>query len=398
MIQVLPKPKMLSESMSIPEVDYDTVDIQDIKIEMSQGGPSAKRIVESLTVDGQDIHYTSRFGTSLAALYGFSNNMFKFFEPAEVIERIVDRGLGSRVRMAKQKNVDGSVTALGVTKPTKTIVPATDLLYTLTKGNIDGTQISYEDGVIRSAHVPSVLGKSNFQIGGDEMVNRFVIDTPIDGYGLPAAYLMLLRTVCSNGMVGYAKAFKSQVQLGKDAADAIPTFERFMQSFNNEEGFALMRDRVTAAYTSPASLDEFYRLHQLLTGNKMDSLHKDSKRKDNDGNTLQSDITRTLQEMGGNVLDIYGLVNLDNLSAKQRRKVPVQCKVSDLLNMSTEISTHMADTYQSRKIGAWVGTMLSDSGGYDLEGCLDDGEEAQDLFLTDYDDAHKDDDAKELSA
>jgi hypothetical protein len=202
-------------------------------------------------------------------------------------------------------------------------------------------------------------------------------------------------------MVGYSKAFKSSIQLGNSpelregeiVSDAIPTFRRFLESYNNEEGFAAIRQRLEAAGTSPASLDEFYSLYKTLTNASMASLHKGAK---NDEGMYNSDLTTKLREMAGDVLDIYGLVSLDGLAPKQRRKVPVQCTVLDLVNFASEMATHRANSEQSRKISAWVGGALSDVGGFDLEGTLDTNEQPKDLFLTSKDDAHKDDDAKEI--
>ena len=41
---------------------------------------------------------------------------------------------------------------------------------------------------------------------------------------------------------------------------------------------------------------------------------------------------------------LYGLANLDTLSPKRQRTLPVDCKVYDLLNFATEIATHHAST------------------------------------------------------
>lgn len=391
-------PKTILDNVAIPVVAYKNVNLNNVKIELAEATKNAKRKVSNLEVDGEPVIYTDRFSTSLASLYGFSANMYKFFDPGEIIDRIINRGFGDTVRVAMQENKDGSHTALGVVKPTKSFVRSDDLLMELMEQGIDPSLISYHDGMVRSMHKPSRLGDSPFSVQGDQMVNRFVIDTPIDGFGLPSAYLSILRQVCSNGMIGYAKAFKSSIQLGNNpelregeiVSDAIPTFRRFLESYNNEEGFAAIRQRLEAAGTSPASLDEFYSLYKTLTRQDMASLHKGAV---NDSGMYNSDLTTKLRDMAGDVLDIYGLVSLDGLAPKQRRKVPVKCTVLDLVNFASEMATHRANTEQGRKISAWVGGALSDMGGYDLEGTLEAGEQPQDLFLTDKGEAHKNDDA-----
>jgi hypothetical protein len=395
------EPKTILENVSIPVVDYKNINLADVKIELAEAAKNQKRQVVNLEIEGEKTIYTDRFSGSLASLYGFSSNMYKFFDPAEIIDRIIARGFGDVVRVALQENKDGSHTALGVVKPSKSFIRSDDLMFELMEQGIDTSLITYHDGVVRSMHKPSRLGDSPFSVQGDKMVNRFVIDTPIDGFGLPSAYLSILRQVCSNGMIGYSKAFKSSIQLGNNPeiregqiiSDAIPTFKRFLESYNNEEGFAAIRQRLEAAGTSPASLDEFYSLYKTLTRGDMATLHKGAK---NDEGMFNSDITTKLREMGGDVLDIYGLVSLDGLAPKQRRKVPVKCTVLDLVNFASEMSTHRANTEQGRKISAWVGGALSDVGGYDLEGTLEAGEQPQDLFLTSSKDAHANDEAKEI--
>lgn len=394
-------PKTILENVSIPVVDYKNVNLNDVKISLAESAKNQKRKVQNLEVEGEPVIYTERFSSSLASLYGFSANMYKFFDPAEVIDRIISRGFGDVVRVAMQENKDGSHTALGVVKPSKSFIRSDDLLMEMMDQGIDPSLITYHDGMVRSMHKPSRLGDSPFSVQGDQMVNRFVIDTPIDGFGLPSAYLSILRQVCSNGMIGYAKAFKSSIQLGNSpelregeiVSDAIPTFRRFLESYNNEEGFSAIRQRLESAGTSPASLDEFHSLYRTLTSGAMASLHKGPV---NDVGMYNSDVTTKLRELAGDVLDIYGLVSLDGLAPKQRRKIPVKCTVLDLINFASEMSTHRANTEQGRKISAWVGGALSDIGGYDLEGTLQDGEQPRDLFLTSKEDAHKDDDAKEI--
>jgi hypothetical protein len=393
-------PKSAMDNVSIPVINYKNVNLNDVKIELKEATKNQKRSVDKLSIEGESVIYTDRFSTSLASLYGFSGNMYKFFEPSEIIDRIIARGYGDVLRVALQENKDGSNTALGVVRPSKSFIRADDLMMELLDQGVDPSLISYHDGIVRTMHKPSRLGDSPFSVMGDKMVNRFVVDTPIDGFGLPSAYLSILRQVCSNGMIGYSKAFKSTIQLGNNpevrdgqiVSDALPTFRRFLESYNNEEGFSAIRQRLEAAGTSPASLDEFHSLYRTLTGHDMASLHKGAV---NDVGMYNSDLTTKLREMAGDILDIYGLVSLDGLSPKQRRKIPVQCTVLDLVNFASEMSTHRANTAQSRKISAWVGGALSDTGGYDLEGTLQDGEQPQDLFLTSKEDAHKDDDAHE---
>lgn len=387
------------DMLPVPKIDYVPMSVSDISMAIEHGQSGSKEIVD-FKLAGEKMYYTSRFGQSLGSIFGFSESIFKFFDPSEVVERITERGFGDAIRVAIQENVDGSKTALAAAKPNKSFVRADDLLFELMERSTGKSNIQYAAGVVTSMHKPSRMGDSVFQIGGSDMLNRFVVETPIDGFGLPAAYISLLRQVCSNGMIGYAKAFKSQIQLGnaptfaagKIISDAIPTFRRFLDSYNNEEGYSIIRSRLEAAHSSPASLDEFYGIYSLLNRGDMRSLHGDTKEVDK--GYIQSPLNSKMVELVGDVQKLYGIVSLDQMATKSRRRVPVGCTVADLINLATEVGTHKANTEQSRKIQGWVGTMLSNAGGYDLEGTIKEGETPKDLFITSHEDAHKDDNEK----
>ena len=69
----------------------------------------------------------------------------------------------------------------------------------------------------------------------DDFRTQFNLELPVDGYGLPSAFLGLLRLVCTNGMIGMQPAFKTVFQLGKGDDDLSSALTRIMATFNNEE-------------------------------------------------------------------------------------------------------------------------------------------------------------------
>ncbi len=87
------------------------------------------------------------------------------------------------------------------------------------------------------------------------------MDTPIDGFGQPKIYLSLLRMICSNGAIGYSPTFRSEIPMGKDMAYCIA---RALESYDNGDGFAALRQRFEAAQRSWASLFECHQLYKLL--------------------------------------------------------------------------------------------------------------------------------------
>src|SRR5205085_2266357 len=88
---------------------------------------------------------------------------------------------------------------------------------------------------------------------GDAFQNKFVIDTPIDGYGRPVVYLSLLRQVCSNGAVAHTPVFRSELALGRGEARVEYALVRALDGFNNEEGFGALRQRYEAAASRRSS-------------------------------------------------------------------------------------------------------------------------------------------------
>jgi hypothetical protein len=209
--------------------------------------------------------------------------------------------------------------------------------------------------------------------------------TPIDGYGSPNLYLSLLRIACLNGMIGFSKVFRSSLALGKGADDVTPSLTRALDGFNNDEGYAAIRARIESAGKSWASVYESQQMYKLLV-----RLHSDRLLDVNDqrlakgttiadllttpkagqtDDTIGSPIIKAFHRMCGDPAESYGLANLDSLSAKRQRTLPVDCTMYDLINFTTEVASHYADPAGGRLLQAWVGSQISDE--YDMEGTKD---------------------------
>jgi hypothetical protein len=264
-------------------------------------------------------------------------------------------------------------------------------------GRHAASEMEYADGIIRSTHKPPHM--EGFKIGPDSFVNQYILETPIDGYGNPLSYLMLLRLICANGMIGLSKAFRSEVRLGKGDVDPMFTVERYLDAYNNEEGYAAMQQRFEAATGSYASIAECNRVYRVLTRLASNKCFHDGKSarieqlangytrqlggdgasaiKNTDGLNLQ--IIRAYTATTGDLCSIYGLTHLDALSRKKMERLPAECTVYDLLNLTTEVATHYCSRQDGRFLQAEVGQMISSE--YDLEGTKADHPEFQDFFL-----------------
>ncbi len=362
--------------------DYAFLPVGDLRVETTPDPKSGKPVVTAVLVQDEPLIPTERFWTSCFARYGFNSAFFKYFDHAEVFGRISEREAKDKMRVCIERDANGKGTLLGVSNPTKPIVVYDELMDTL--GRYGGRDLQYHNGIVESSHVPR-SGHNVFQVGGDDFVNRFLLATPIDGYGAPNIYLSLLRQLCQNGVVGYAKLFRSSLALGKGDDDVTPSLTRALDGFNNDEGYAAIRHRAEAAQNSWLSVDEALKLYDVLV-----KLHSKKTIEDMGGMTPEgakyvqkllqvsdpdadngfgSPVIAAYHAMTGDTSKIYGLANLDALSVKRKKTLPVKCRVMDAINLATEVATHYCTPEGGRRLQAWVGGLIAEE--YDLEGTCD---------------------------
>jgi hypothetical protein len=317
--------------------------------------------------------------------FGFSPNIFRYFDHKEVFSRIAERAKDDRVRFCVERAPVEDKTRLGtllaVTNPAQSAVHFDQLQGILQQYNAEG--MSYENGIVRSTHKPKV-GSTPFSVAGDEFMNQFVIDTPIDGYGRPSIYLSLLRMVCTNGAIAYDKAFRSELSTGKTDEDVAFSLVRAMDGFNNEDGFAALRNRFDTATRSWASVNETQKLYNTLSAQaSRGNLAKQGRETNTAGQTIETSmpIFNAFHDMTGNIGRFYGLANIDVLSMKRQRTLPTACRVYDLLNFATEVATHRSNPAGAKAIQAFVGDIISHE--YDLEGTVDQFSDFKDFFIKD---------------
>lgn len=371
------------------DFEYKFATLGDLQVQTVENEKTGKKKVSSVMLDGEPIEPTDRFWNSVFSRYGISNTLFKYYDHDEVFARIMERDGKDRMRMCIERGDNGN-RLLAVSSPTKPIVSYSDMSDLLSR--YGGRSVKYSNGLIESVHQPRDNG-SGLMIGPDNFERRFIMSVPIDGYGSPNVYLSLLRLLCSNLAVAYSKTFRSSLSLGKADDNVMPALTRVLESFGNDEGYAALRDRIESAQKSWASVYEatmFTKLiHKLHTRRDIDDLDG---RKVPDGTSiakwysqsrdeftpdlndaedaiLQAPIFRSLEAMTGNPMRLYGIANIDALSAKRQRTLPVKCTVYDLVNFSTEVATHYAGVDGSRKLQGWVGNTLSAE--YDMEGTRD---------------------------
>lgn len=347
------------------------------------------KMIKSVIIDGQPLKPTSRFWNSLYSKYGLNRAFFKFFDHAEVFQRIAETETNSLIRVCIEKSPGGDSRLLAATGTNKPVIIYDDLMEVLQQFRLEGN-VGYSNGCITTTHTPRI-GASEFNIGGDKFSNKFVLHAPIDGYGQPNFFLSLLRWVCSNGMVGWANAFKTTLQLGSGGDNVQYTLRRALEGFTNDEGFAQMRGRFETAQRSWASLREQQDLYKMLIRLQNDTiLAKGAGFGEASGGLLANvkkedwmkghgaAVLKAFTGMSGDPYEIY-FKDPNVMSPKRQRALPVSCRMYDLLNFATEVATHHVSEYGARTLQAWVGEMISND--YDLEDSCDRFDDFKDFFV-----------------
>jgi hypothetical protein len=391
----------MTTATQAPKLDYAVAPLRSIKIE--EVGQKGR--VSMLSIDDRKFCPTSRFWTSLCSTYsthGLSTKVFKLFSHQEVLQRLTDVLGGddkARIRFTFEDKGTAPGNILAITLPSKPVITYETINGTLSKYN--ALSVTYGDGIVRSTHTPNHM--QDFKIGGDGFAHQYVLETPIDGFGSPLIYLSLLRQVCSNGAIGYSRAFRSEISMGRGDtknADLMFSMERALDSFSNEEGFAALRTRFESSTQSWASISECNRIYKVLAAMAQKGLflkqgtegaklvEKHAARREaviNAGgegtqeNPVVVKIMRAYASLTGDLCSIYGLTHLDALSRKKMQQLPAHCTMYDLLNFATEVATHHCEEKNGRLLQAEVGNFVSNE--YDLEGSKVSKEQFADWFL-----------------
>jgi len=370
--------------------EYPLVPIKALQVSQRQieGGNGKTKTVSNIVHEGREIHTSNRFWYSLQGLYGFSQNIFHYFSHKEVFDRISERSNKDEIRLCIESNhadidtdesdIPNGVTLLANSNPNKATIRYDDIIGLLDKHKPEN--LHYHGGLITSRHFPA--GNSHdFKIGNDQFEDRFALDTPIDGYGNPSTYLMMIRLLCANGAIGLSAAFKSDIALGK--RDGTFALNSALESFNNEDGYIALRNRYESAQTSFASLAEANRLYKMLVrqasrgelnlsngmGQNKPAANSQpmSKSQNGDGASLMDkSVLGSFHRMVGDIGTMYGVASFDSLPAKRQRALPAKCTMYNLLNFATELSTHHASGGAKRELEAFHGDVISTE--YDLEG------------------------------
>jgi hypothetical protein len=379
----------------MPTFDYTPAQLRDLHVVTEK--VKSKAQVKHVLLKDEPLLVTDRFWQSLFSRYGFNKQVFKYFGHAEVFDRIATVAPSDAVTCCVERNDNGTSRLLATSNPNKSAVKYDDLLELLSKhGTLpdeNGATYDYSDGVVRSTHAPKYA--LPWSVGGDTFQNRFVLDTPIDGYAQPSLYLMILREICTNGAIAQAPAFRSKLALGKGEDSFDYPIVRALEGFNNEEGFEALRNRLEMAQKSWASIYETQKLYkhlarlhgrgQIQKGKVAAAFLTDQTAGYDDQIKIMegSPLFKSFNSMVGDITKAYGLANLDALSTKRQRTLPAPCKVYDLLNFASETATHYADAAGGRYMQGYIGELVGSGEDYDLEGTCEKFTDWRDFLVLD---------------
>lgn len=366
-------------------------DIRSFNIKRIPGEKANDKPRFEVSIDGRKVQPTKRFWSSLTSrysTYGVSMNLFKsgMFAPEEIFERLAGVVKDGNVRYTLQENANGDPKLLAVAGPASTIIRYEDAYSLLNGYGGEDTNVTYLDGddvdnlgVIRSTHTPKRL--DNFKVSGDEFMHKFTFEVPIDGYGKPKVFLSLLRLVCSNGMVGIAPAFTSEISPGRGEGDYLYTIRRALEAFNNDDGFSAMRDRMEMATRSWASVAEAMDTYKVLVTNLSAHFHNKGTGTLCNGKADATTVLKAWHDLTGDIAHIYGVANMDSLSRKRQERLPAKCTVYDIINFTTEVATHYIDPASSRRLYGHIGQMIGNTEEFDLQDSMTERPEFADFFI-----------------
>jgi len=352
-------------SMNMPlekQFEYGFAKISDLRVAAVRDEAGNLPHIAGVELKGQPIHATPRFWRSFFSRFHVAENTFRYFSHAEVFQRISTISPCETFRYCLETKENGNSNILAISPPSRPLIEYEEVLDLI--GRYEGDDITYHEGVVRSTHAPR-SGEHPVEIGGDGFKNRYVLTVPIDGHGLPKIHLALLRLLCTNGAIGHHRAFRTDINLGKDIKYSVG---RVLDRYDNDNGYAALWQRFESAQNSWASLREAQQLYKIILQQR-GSKHHDEE---------DSKVIRDFYAMSGRPHELYGVANLDTFTEKRQRLLPTQCRVYDLINFASEIATHKSSPADALSLQGFIGGLVADE--YDLEGTAEGGREFEDFL------------------
>ena len=333
----------------VSRFDYETVGLGELE------PITVKNAIQGVKI-GNEAYFTSRrFLRTLMSIFGFSENLFQYFSPEELIGRILERRKDTEIRIC----IDRKTRLMqGIIRPEQSGLPLGIVCRTLVEDK-RFSKMEYDPG---SASIEAQLKLPDmWNIPSDSRYGTFLnIRYSVDEVSTPMISLGIVRQVCTNGMVARRRCFETALIVEKNHGTHL---RQLLSSFNNRNGFDALRERLQIAQETKASVNEYMAAvgvvqrcidHPEPVINRMDCL-------------------------AGMPEEVYGHSRLDTIRARYRKELPVAASVMDLINILTELSTH----YQVKNkdsIHTFITGMLASE--FDLEEIVPNRKPARDFYMT----------------
>lgn len=295
--------------------------------------------VSGLVINGKKFKLTYRFFKSIASIYKMQISLFSIFSPQEILTRIASvhhsDELSLTIDLVEQA-------ALGVV-PRYRNFPIANRIHSILRSDPRTLKIDYASGVMTA-----ILDMDyTWDIEKDSAYKaRLRCDVPVDGIQKPDLFLGFYRQICSNGATVLAASFQSKIEIEDTTGDH---FSRILSSFNGQNGYDTIRQRIADAEKTCASVREFMLVDSLIGNQVVGSNNK----------VLLKD---RLHDIAGNPCVAYGVTSLNNIGRKKQSLLPVRCSVGDLINFCTELTSHHERLLRAPwPFNRFIGAMMADT-------------------------------------
>lgn len=332
----------------IDRFDYETVGIGEIEPVVVDNA------IQQVRVGGETYGASKRFMRTLMSMFGFSENLFQYFSPDELIGRILERRQDTEIRICIDRK---SRLLQGAIRPEETGLPLRQVCRTL----MDDKRFRKMEYRPESASLEAQLELPNvWNIPSDSHYGTFLhVKYPVDEVSVPTIALGIIRQVCSNGLVARRKCFETALIVEKNHGTHL---RQLLSSFNNRNGFDALRERLQVAQETKASVNEYMAA--------VNAVRKCI--------TFPESVINRMDAVAGMPEETYGQTRLDAIRSRYRKELPVAASVMDLINILTELGTH----YQVKNrdyLYTFITGMLASE--FDLEEIVSNRKSAREFYL-----------------
>lgn len=308
-----------------------------------------------IRVGNDAFHVSPRFLKSLMYMFGFTCNIFEYFSPDELFERIVGRHQDQTIQVCfdqKEKIV------MAATKSDNHLFPLARVVDAVQQ-NDKLLKVKYrpQDGILETfIEQPN---KWNLRMDSGYQ-GRIRFSTPVDCWGDSRIELGMMREICSNGAVVTKDIFASKVIVEKENGTHL---RKLLETFRNDRAFAAMQKRLAEARHIKISAAEYLKAIQLFILS---------------GNAVAEKVVEKMEEFANYPEQYYQCDSFEKIPAARRKDIPVELSLLNLLNMISEVMSHHYYGDNSELERFYTSLMTKPT---DLEGLYTINQPVKDLFF-----------------